>query len=590
MENNTPLISDNELRQLLNQFILMDAPNNALQMQITDMEATITMNTLPVSMAGAVLQETLLRKFRYKLLKKALFKGLIISTTAAAAGGAWLTLKRTTAESGTISSVQAVKHELKNALPEIPFPTDNNGTLFTRPVMPLTSASPLLPLTGRDFSSLPDLGFTPHAPSFIPLQKNLFEWNNTPLNTASVLDSVLQFNNIKKIVVNTDYCNLSLKGITGSNKTQIAYKIGSTSENNRKYKQKISWRVEGDQLFVNIEPEKKKNHFSFNFKELEGALLSIEMPELELLKITNHNGNIAGQNIQSAMLSLKNEYGNVSLENTQAETDLTLHNGNLAIKHIKGTLKVAVEYGNTSLSDAEGNVQSVQHSGHFSGENIIGSCSLKTEYGNVSLNTLKGNTCTIDIHNGHCAASLLQFDRAVFNLEYGNLSLSNITSPVYATLHNGNTAIENVIGETTITTEYGQQSLLNLKGNLNLKLGTGNASCQFINGNANIKGTYSNISLSTLSGDLAVSTETGNISGSAITLKNSASLKSERGNIMLQTTNDMESLSCNLNTEYGKVNIRKNATSMSKQNGGLVVNKGSINITAYTQTGNVLLE
>lgn len=592
MENNTNLISDTELRKLLNQFILMDVPHNDLQMQIIDMEATINMNTLPVSLAGTALQETLLRKFRYKLLKKALFKGLIVSTTAAAtSGAAWLALKKTTSVSTNKALPTVIKSDAKNALPAVPFEAAaKNNLLFTDEPPPFSSSNPNLFLSGRSFSSLPESGSLLPIQSYVPLLKNPLGWNPSPLHNSSNSDSVLQFGNIKKIVLKTAYCNLNIKGITGGNQTKIAYKLGGSAEGNKKFKQKISWQVEGEQLVLTIEPEKKRTHISFNFKETYQAMLSIEIPAIELLTINNHSGNISGTNIQSKQFVIQNEYGNCVFENTEAETEVIQHSGNVAINRIKGNLKLAVEYGNASLSDAEGNVQATLHSGHFAGQNIIGGCNLKTEYGNVSLNTLKGNLCNVEIHNGHCSGSLLQFDKAVFNLEYGNLSLGNITSAITASLHNGNTSLENIIGETTITSEYGQQSLRNIKGNLNLKLSTGNATCQFINGNVNIKGTYSNISLSTLNGDLAISTETGSISGNAITLKNSAILKTEHGNILLQTTNDIESLSYNLNSESGKVSVSKNATNISKQNGGLVVNKGSININANTETGNILLQ
>lgn len=592
MENNNNIISDATLHKLLNQFILSEP--STLQQEIITMQASYLLQPSTAAWTLAASKSTLLKKLHVFRLKQFLFKGFLISSSLAILSTAvlYFNYNSNNPNSDTNTNLAALSIDKDTSKQ-----TKNDTTIkITSLISPLNTEKFEFTKFQNDagtsqFYSNIVPGIISRGSFFTDTMLNIGPNNIQPAlfqyQSPVLLDSILKFQNIKKIKVISNSCNIKIHGSTSSTATTVNYSLNNNSKK-EKSNQGFKYSVIGNELIIEIEAKKKKT-FGF-YQAPSAAELDIEIPNLDLLEIDNHTGQISLNNIQSNELKLENEYGNVTVDNQVSNSNIVIHTGNLNMQNHIGNLTSKIAYGQTQLLNIKGTLNHTVHTGNVTAKNIDGNTNFKVEYGNINLNQIKSNLLSIDIQTGHCNLSKLIGKTLTLNMEYGNLNLTEILANITGTIQTGNINLMKNTGDIKLSTEYGNIAIQDNTGSAATSIGTGNSNLKNIKGTVSVKSTYGNIALSEISGDIKAETQTGNISAAQISLNTLGNFKNTYGNISVKSNHTMDEISCDLNTEHGKLNINKNSYIKSQINGKLIVEKGPIKILVSTQTGNVSIE
>lgn len=154
--------------------------------------------------------------------------------------------------------------------------------------------------------------------------------------------------------------------------------------------------------------------------------------QLTDVSIKTESGNVVCQDIQAGNLALTADYGDVKLENVQAdEIGMELESGNLDMKQVQGkNCKVQNEYGDITINNIvfSGDMDVKLESGDISCQNArMQDLLLENSYGEVSGHQIKLRNLHAELESSSCSLDDIKLDKCEIESEYGdvNLALSN---------------------------------------------------------------------------------------------------------------------------------------------------------------------
>jgi len=195
---------------------------------------------------------------------------------------------------------------------------------------------------------------------------------------------------VKSLEVEGGFCNVELKGSSGSSLTMNARIEGN--DNPDKYE--IVYRVDNGRIKVWIE---RPNSSWRNIK----GWMKFDVPKHIDVKIDNSSGNIQAEDLESneiyleassgnitaenlkGLLNLKCSSGNITLEGQDGRTTARASSGNLRIEEVTGDLNAHASSGNITISDIRGDIEADCSSGNIRLSDTEGRLTIGTSSGNI---------------------------------------------------------------------------------------------------------------------------------------------------------------------------------------------------------------
>ncbi|MCE3279681.1 MAG: hypothetical protein K0S44_1872 [Bacteroidetes bacterium] len=172
------------------------------------------------------------------------------------------------------------------------------------------------------------------------------------------------------------------------------------------------------------------------------ALLSFDIPKETELVINDSYGNISVKDMKGTNLEMKNNSGNIKLENIISNMQLKLGYGNLDLRNTKGTVSaeltsgdifildhrgnidVKTSYGNQKYHGLTGNIKTQSTSGDIKIMDMTGNADLTSKYGNIILEGFKGIP-SIDVISGDVSGKMVELTgNTHINSKYGNIKMA----------------------------------------------------------------------------------------------------------------------------------------------------------------------
>lgn len=588
MENNINLISDQELRGLINEYLLSDHSNQVLAQELMNMEAQQLFQAAafltPNTEKGVNLSRTLYRKLLYKTSFKWLLPILLATGLVTSLYLGYASKPEPIDQKQTISNIsQTPKNHktIENVSLISPFPAKTNSKPFDLKEEDAPSIS--MAYLSLPKNTLPSLVYLEQKIDLLP---GLSLQNPTPIQLNSWIP-LIQTNNvlelIQEVVIQSQFANIQVKGDQSLNKESLHFDFDPQTGENEGLELELQTKVAEGILYLTIENKSKKKRYKIKKMPVLNIYLS---PEIKM-NLTNQSGNVTVQELNTSICKINNRFGNVTIEKVHAHTKIEVNSGNIKLLELEGEVNAQCSFGNINLDRITGQLSTKINSGNLKATGITGDVNIKNEFGNVNLIDLKANLIKAQIKSGNFDLKNASAQRTELNLSFGNITITDLQSNLSIKSNSGKTKLKNITGNTTINDQFSTIHIEQLKGELNATSKSGNLKLQHITGNTQVKSEFSNIDLQHHSGSMEIIMKSGDFTGSDIQLTENSTLSNVFGNVKIQLNNPLSELSIDAKTEMGKLELNKDGQSFKKTKGDLKMGDGKIKVTVQTQSGNI---
>lgn len=597
MNEFNPLLSDKDLRSLLQQYMLEQDIDHSINHQMIEMESKIAFST-PVA-ATLVLPQTdmiakLSKSFAGKSAMHSWFIGL--GATAIISTGVYTFTRssESTGQNKTIVPVEktvplddlpAGKAEKKIDItsPSNTLPSNNNNAspLFIATVVdsPKTYKK-TVPLIENDDEKKGDEKHTPKPPLPPPAPNTPPLHPNPPLapvpppappgpptthaniiltgnkggeesSTSNTFDT--SFNGIKKIVVNGGICDINVSK-SNDDKVHVDAKIDIEVRGlvSGKADYELNYMRNADVLTIVVVNKGKENKIVCGSVNID-AKMNITVPAGTDAELTGQNGSINLKDLDGKICTAMSAYGQINASNINTNYSFTAQSGDISVKECTGNGNLNSSYGNINVSQSKGKLE------------------IKASSGDVELKTIIGENINV-------------------SSTYGNISMDDIKAAIKIGSSSGDIKLHSITGNIKVESAYGNQNLNEITGNLASVSASGDITVQKLNGDIAIESSYGNIQTNDCNGDIKIESGSGDIKGKNLHIASSLNLTATYGNIKMQLNNTMDELSFDLVAHMGDVSVKKDGNKIKSEEGKLNIEKGRIKVHGVTQSGDQVYE
>ncbi len=210
------------------------------------------------------------------------------------------------------------------------------------------------------------------------LMQGVFFLNYT--NAQQVACSVeKQYNDIKELTINGDFCSVKIKG---SEAAVTTFKgVIKSDENPDQYK--INSGVQDGVLSIQVvKPSSWKSHW---------GELDIEVPNGIVLNVKTHSGKVSISSLQKSTVEIESKSGYVTID----DANVTMHSvspaGDITLRNVKGSIKASTKSGTVILSNGEGDFRLGSSKGNYLVKNVKGSLITDGGEGQQEIDKVEGD-------------------------------------------------------------------------------------------------------------------------------------------------------------------------------------------------------
>jgi DUF4097 and DUF4098 domain-containing protein YvlB len=598
------MITDEEIRSLLNMQLLFGKTGDSLDETLLDMEAkrifAVDVAVMPPLHRETELIKKLNSKFAAKAGLKWLFSGLLLVSAVAYLSQAGYkgqgdptpraimppvpemhvspvdTSEQKAENPGAAATYTPVDIQAKPPVTAFP-------SLYERPVtLNNEESNEAMDIPGPDKTGeTPDNTLPSYGSSSGELYNRSHEKQKISVDTL--------FAGIKRLEVYSTVCNTNIDA-------QKVDHVSLKGELNIETKGLVAMRSDfrilyertGDVLKVTVTNMGKHNSLIVGTLNYDGYLNFI-VPENMDLVVKNSSGDINVKNLSSKVFELEARYGHIRITDIHSDAKLVSASGNMNVERLDGKINALSSYGYQSFKDVNGDLKTSCTSGNVTVDHLSGDLDLSAGYGNVSLNYIRGDVKILS-SSGNITGIDIKAKQSKLSASYGNIKLENIISPLEIHSQSGAISLLAVTGNVVIHSSYGNQVLEGIQGDITSKSASGKVNINGSSGNIDISLGYGDADLEDCKGNIKVISTSGDIRGTNIELVDRMDLKASYGDIRMNLKNKAEDLSFDLATSYGNIKVNNGGSLKTKSNGSLLIEKGRIRITGMTSSGNQWFE
>lgn len=568
-------LTDKQVRELLNTYIMEQSEDNLITDKLIEMESKLVFGIGTAPAAIIPNEQQMLGELTKSFATKSSIYTWITAIAIVTVGGVALSkFTGTTPESNKsekgipVLNDQDEKHkssEEKNHLVE-EVVNNSSSSLHKNASYPSAPENQLnlipneIPGGDKDENEKttpPQLPPVPPVPPSNGSNTKSLTINKVDKKDGKVVSKIdTSFANIKRVEINGGICDVTIKGIDNADdkvdvKGEIIIQAKGLSVKTADYT--IRHKVENNVLKLTVEP-------------VDGS----------------KNCVIAGSiNINATL--------NFTMPST-TEVDVRADNGDLSIDHIKGKkTKVSSAYGDITLSKLNGELQVSAQSGDVSLTETNGKTSIQSTYGDVSLSNHNGDAF-IQSSSGSVVIKNLNGSECDIKATYGNIDVTQLSAKLKIASSSGNVNLSSITGNVDLSSQYGDQKLENINGNVNTLSSSGNIHFKVVNGDINVKATYGDIHTNDCTGNITVVAASGNIKGKNVNITNKLDITATYGDIKMQFANKMKDLNFDLQANSGDIQVKRDGQIIKGLDGKLRMDNGKVIIKAVTQSGDQAYE
>lgn len=306
---------------------------------------------------------------------------------------------------------------------------------------------------------------------------------------------------------------------------------------------------------INISNESMTTDYSL----IEEEFITITVPEsssFTKVNLVTESGNVICKQFGTDELSVKAEYGQITVEDVKSKkAELLANSGDLSLSSFAdGELIIKDEYGNVFLQDIESADMVLQvNSGNIQLENVIAdSISLEDEYGNLSINQIQTGAFKVTAESGNVVLKDAKTEDCSVFSEYGAIDIDTLSAgTTQIKANSGNITLSEVNATNMlVTSEYGH-----FDGN---EVKTQSFEGELSSGNCNISG---------FSVD-------------------DVKINCEYGNVTLAFVEKYTDYQYDIKTEYGKIEIDHQDMGETYKS----LEKKDKTITIFCESGDVIID
>ena len=304
---------------------------------------------------------------------------------------------------------------------------------------------------------------------------------------------------------------------------------------------------------INKENSTFRSAVEYSFDEiLDDGLYNINFNDIKaVINIIGHPGsgshliidrNVPAFNNKNAISIFKknriNVYHDKKNKIINIKTISGRQNQNIITKidiHVPININISgnVKSGDIKISQIKGSINLVTQSLDATLKNISGNIILKNNGGNIDLEKVNGQI-DLSVISGHVSLSKCDGDITI-NTENGNNTLSSIKGEINSATTLGETLVENFVGtKATFNINVGNLRLSNCNANIDAKIDIGNIKIDKVNGDTNLYTAKGFINVKNIIGDNIARSNFGDIN--AINISGKVNVISEIGNIIINKT------------------------------------------------------
>jgi len=270
-------------------------------------------------------------------------------------------------------------------------------------------------------------------------------------------------------------------------------------------------------------PENPGSFFGFN-RVSYSVRYEITMPESAALSVRNEFGAVSVTGLK-ANGDIKSSHGAISfhggtgaqhIENSFASVEVVNNTGDVVIATTNGSVKVADVSGALTVTDRFASV-SAEHIGkdvkisNTNGTVEISDCGGSSTIGNAFANVIVHNLGgDLTVHNGNGKVEAQNIKGgADLNTSFAEVSFSNIGRSLSIRTNNSNIEGSGVKGSAKIENSFGATSISNVDGGVRIQSANGAVTVSDIRGDANVKTSFAGVELEHMAGAIDVDDQNG---------------------------------------------------------------------------------
>lgn len=309
--------------------------------------------------------------------------------------------------------------------------------------------------------------------------------------------------------------------------------------------------------------------------------------------------NVLGQNntlLLTDCTNLKritNNYGKTEIENGGGSLDLSGTSSTIIISKFAGPVSVDANYSVITMTGIAGTVSVESQSGKHTFEDIGGNLTIRSNYSTMSISNVKG---LLDITSQSGRVKARNVQGLVVDASYTTIDALDVTGisgkDVVIADQSASITLENVRGNTIITSPYSTIELKNIEGSVDVETKSGKVNARGVSGNWKSRTEYSRITLvEAKSKEVFMTNKSGAIDADLLVVPSAIDIRNEYASVNVSLPRGFSG-DISLDAEYGTVKTDFAIQTRNRSSSGYAVGKvgsGTGKIAIETRSGNIEL-
>jgi hypothetical protein len=288
-----------------------------------------------------------------------------------------------------------------------------------------------------------------------------------------------------------------------------------------------------------------------------------------------------------------NDYGKTEIENGGGSLDLSGTSSTVTVVKFAGPAFVDANYSNITMNAVTDNVRVKSQSGTHTLEDIGGNLTVRSNYSNITVSQVKG---LLDVTSQSGKLRARNVRGLVVDAPYTNIEAVDVTGidgkDVVVASQSATINLENITGNTIVTSPYSTIGLKNIDGSVDLENTSGRVNAQDVSGNWKSRTEYTSLRLKGLkSKEVIMSNKSERIEVDLLVVPSTVEIRNEYGSVSVDLPKGFAG-DISLDAEYGKVDTDFGIQTRNRGSSGYAVGKvgsGTGKITIETRSGNIEL-
>jgi len=290
---------------------------------------------------------------------------------------------------------------------------------------------------------------------------------------------------------------------------------------------------------------------------------------------------------------ITNNYGTTEVENGGGSLDLSGTSSTITVSNFAGPASVDANYSEIKMIGVAGTVSVKSQSGKHTFEDIGGNLTIRSKYSTMSIANVNG---LLDIASQSGRVKARNVQGLIVDAPYTTIDAVDVTGingkEVVISDQSATITLENIRGNTIITSPYSTIELRNIEGSVDVETKSGKVNARGVSGNWKSRTEYSRITLVELkSKEIFMTNKSGNIDADLLVVPSVIDIRNEYATVDVSIPRGFSG-DISLDAEYGTVKTDFSIQTRNRGSSGYAVGKvgsGTGKIAIETRSGNIEL-